>query len=81
MAELTEEQKKYNDELLALLKKTCKELYPHFESVMIFATKHESNEIGTTYMDYKMGNFFTNYGQIALWLKNQKLESAEENNE
>ncbi len=74
MKELTEEQKKYNDELLDKLKKCCEELYPHFDSVKIFATKHENNEVGTTNMNYGVGNFFASYGQIKLWIKEQTME-------
>lgn len=41
----------------------------HFDSVRIFATRHESGERdGTLKFNYGAGNWFATYGQVREWL-------------
>lgn len=49
--------------------KALEELGEHFDTVQIFATRHESGEEGGTInMAYGAGNWFARYGQIREWL-------------
>lgn len=45
------------------------EMMERFDSVMVFATKHEGGDDGLTRgYNRGRGNFFTRYGQIREWL-------------
>lgn len=76
-----EEIIKNNDELSKKIKDVCKELYPNFDSIQIFATKHDGNEYGTTQISWGLGNFYARYGQIVQWIKTEDLYIKEEDNE
>lgn len=78
MKELTDEQKKFNEELLNKIKKMCEELYPYFDTVQILCTKHEGNDIGTTQMTWGVGNWFARIGQAEDWLDREKSAIYEE---
>lgn len=44
-------------------------LAEHFDSVQIFATRHEAGELASTLnVDVGVGNWFARYGQVASWL-------------
>ncbi len=68
-----EELVKENDELFAKIKSACDQLFPFFDSIQIFVTKHEGNKMGTSSFIYGTGNFYARYGQIELWTKEQSL--------
>jgi len=54
---------------LKLLEDAAKKLGEHFDSVQIFATRHEPTiEDGTITVSYGVGNWFARYGQIKEWL-------------
>lgn len=71
---------KMNDEILERIKAICTELYPNLDSIQIFITKHESNEYGTTSLNWGLGNFYARYGQITQWLKTQDNFIEEDEN-
>lgn len=57
---------------VALLKDAAEKLSEHFDSVMIFATRYESNlDGGTINVHWGEGNWFARYGQIMTWLVKQ----------
>lgn len=62
---------KVNDEILQKIKLMCEELYPNLDSIQVFATKHDGNEYGTTRFTWGLGNFYSRYGQILQWVKNE----------
>ncbi len=55
-------------EELALLEKHAQDLGEHFDSVQIFATRHDASEGGTINLSYGSGNWFARYGQVADWI-------------
>lgn len=63
---------KENDELLKKLVEAIEKLYPYFDSIQIFAVKHVDNKIGTTNFATGKGDFFSRFGLISLWVKEQK---------
>jgi hypothetical protein len=75
--DLTPEQVGFNDKLFEKLKTICDELYPYFDTVQILCTKHEGNGIGTTQMNYGVGNWFARIGQAQDWL-NRELTLSDE---
>lgn len=52
--------------------KRCQEaveaLSEFFDSVHVFATRHQGNDIGTVNVSYGCGNWFARRGQISEWL-------------
>lgn len=62
-----------NDMLAKMMKDSVTELSKYFDSVQIFCTKHESDKIGTTHFTESSGNYFSRFGQITLWVKDQNL--------
>lgn len=62
-----------NDLLFEEIQKCCKELSKYFDSVQIFCTKHEFEKVGTSAFIWGEGNFYARFGQIDLWVKEQKL--------
>ena len=65
---------KFNEELSKLLTEKVDELKPFFDSIIIFATKHNDEEIGTSRIHHEVGNCFANYGLVKLWIDKQTLE-------
>lgn len=70
----TEEIDRQNEILIQKIKDLCKEVYPYIDSIRVFITKHENNELGTTRYDYGLGNWYAQYGQVKEW-----CETATEN--
>jgi hypothetical protein len=55
-----------------IVKKACLSLGEHFDSVHIFATRHEPATLdGTVTVAYGSGNWFARYGQIQEWMIKQ----------
>jgi hypothetical protein len=51
-------------------------LIEHFDSVHIFATRHESGEEnGTINLSIGRGNWFSRYGQIRTWIEREEEKS------
>lgn len=69
---------KQNDELDARIKKAIDELEPFFDSIQFFAVRHVNSEIGTVRFSDGRGDFFSRYGYVNLWVKNQKLANGDE---
>lgn len=68
-----------NEKEYALIKKACRELGEHFDSVQIFASRHEQGvEKGTLDASWGVGSFFSRYGQIKFWLLKQEGAHGEE---
>lgn len=54
---------------LERVREACDSLIEHFDTVMIFTTRHESGELdGTVNVRYGLGNWFARKGQIEDWL-------------
>lgn len=51
-----------------LLKKAGNELSEHFDSVIIFVTRHDANDGGTFRGIETRGNWFARYGQVKEWV-------------
>ena len=64
---------------LERLRKACGELIEHFDTVHIFATRHESGELnGTVNVNFGKGNWFGRYGQIKIWMTQEEEESRQQ---
>ena len=58
-----------------------KELGEHFDSVMIFTTRHESTEAGTHTVAKGVGNWYARFGQVVEWVdKENEIARAEARN-
>ncbi len=58
-----------SDEDMELLKRAAESLGEHFDTVQIFATRHEPEvEDGTISASWGVGNWFTRYGQTQEWI-------------
>jgi hypothetical protein len=61
---------------LAMLKTHANQLAEHFDSVQIFATRHEAGtEDGTVTVNHGTGNWFARYGQIVEWVTKKREEA------
>ncbi len=65
----------FDKELSRLLAEKAEELVPFFDTVIVFATKHEKD--GTLRVHHEIGNMFANYGIVKLWLDKQQLGEDE----
>lgn len=53
-------------------------LCEHYDSVQIFVTRHESmTKSGTTELEYGIGNYYTRFGQVSMWVKKQESTASE----
>jgi len=50
--------------LLKVLKDTCAKLGEHFDSVRIFATRHDPETENTYALDWGTGNIYAQLGQV-----------------
>ena len=51
------------------VKRACESLLDHFDTVQIFATRHESGEKdGTVTIRFGLGNWFARYGHVKDWI-------------
>lgn len=56
-----------------LLRRAAEPLGEHFDTVHIFATRHDpAVRGGTVVTSYGLGNYLARLGQIELWLERQK---------
>jgi hypothetical protein len=54
---------------LERLKAAAESLGEHFDTVQIFATRHEAGEKnGTVHLKWGTGNWFARYGQVREWV-------------
>lgn len=66
------------DRDVELLKKAAESLGEHFDSVQIFASRHEpETENGTVSCNEGTGNWFARIGQVREWLIRRDEESKE----
>lgn len=72
-----EDIEKQNEILTKKIESFCKEVYPYVDSIRIFITKHENNEVGTTRYDYGLGNWYAQYGQIKEWAENVSFNTED----
>lgn len=62
---------------IEIVRKASVELMKHFDSVQIFASRHEGQK--TIAVKSGLGNWFSRFGQISLWVKAQvAIDSKEE---
>lgn len=58
-----------NEEDFKRLKKLCEALGEHFDTVQVFATRHDPEAGGTVHMNCGVGNWFARRGQVMEWLE------------
>lgn len=60
------------------VRKACEALIEHFDSVQIFATRHEPGEKdGTVTIRYGLGNWYTRYGHVKEWVIKEEETTRE----
>lgn len=64
---------------LERIKRVVAELGEHYDTVQVFATRHEAGTLdGTINVQFGAGNWFARYGQVARWLaKQDEIERVE----
>lgn len=61
-----------------MLRRHVEQLGEHFDSVQIFATRHEAEiEDGTVSCNFGSGNWFARFGQVGEWLVKQDERSKQ----
>lgn len=60
------------DRDMAILKKHCIQLSEHFDSVQIFATRHDHDEGRTLKANRGHGNWYANFGCVSEWVDEQR---------
>jgi len=64
---MSEDEQEHDD--MRRIREACEVLSEHFDSVQIFATRHEmGTDDGTVNVSYGVGNWFARYGQIHQWM-------------
>lgn len=56
------------------LESACDRLMEHFDTIQIFATRHEPSD-GTRNAAWGAGNWFARYGQVQEWLTKKSEET------
>lgn len=56
-----------------LVESHLSQLSEFFDTVQIFATRHEAE--GTINVQMGQGNFYARYGHVRLWLKNEECNN------
>jgi hypothetical protein len=64
---------------MKLLTSHAAQLAEHFNTVQLFATRHEDD--GTVTVAYGEGNWYARYGQIKLWIKREEVKCVDARNE
>ena len=60
------------EEDVEIVKKACTALGEHFDTVHVFATRHDPATLdGTVTVAYGAGSWFARYGQIQEWMIKQ----------
>ena len=59
------------------LDKALDVLREHFDTVQIFATRHEASQNGTLHFDCGFGNYYARIGQLDIWLREQRESSSD----
>lgn len=60
------------DKKLELIKNQVRILMDSFDTVMIFATKHDPESENTTMFNQGSGNYFARYGQVKDWINHEE---------
>lgn len=64
---MSEDNKSANQDM-ERVNKLVAELSEHFDTVHVFCTRHESDDIGTVRLSRGSGNWFARFGQIQEWV-------------
>jgi len=57
---------------VAMVRQHAEQLGEHFDSVQIFATRHEPGSLGgTVTVHLGVGNYYARYGQVCEWMVKQ----------
>lgn len=59
------------------LNKALDVLREYFDTVQVFATRHEASQDGTLHFDCGFGNYYARLGQLDIWLKQQRDASTD----
>ena len=72
-------QKEQEQADLKMCQDAVSKLIDHFDSVQIFATRHDPSVMdGTVNVNTGLGNWFTRYGQVKLWVKREEKNCDDE---
>lgn len=71
---MSEREDRQADKKYALLENQARLLMQSFETIQIFATKHEGNN--TRHYIFGSGNWCARYGQIRQWINEVEGEAA-----
>lgn len=72
-----EEREEREEEDMAMLRNATAKLMEHFDTVHIFATRH-NGVTGTTTACYGEGNWYARRGQVGDWITKQDADAARE---
>lgn len=75
---MSEEQQAQQKRDVERVKAACATLMEFFDSVQIFATRHNGGDNATTHIQFGDGPWFTRYGQIQHWMIGQNVSIAAE---
>jgi hypothetical protein len=60
---------------MALIKSHVSVLAEHFDSVQVFCTRHDNQNLkGTINVHYGSGDWFARYGHVSAWLKSEEKD-------
>lgn len=65
------------ERLYAMLEKHAAAIMEHFDTVQIFATRHDGQSNTTDRFSVGEGNFYSRYGQVKLWARLTEDEEKE----
>lgn len=68
---------KPEQEDLTRCRKAVEDLSEFFDSVQIFATRHDGKDIGTVNVNFGCGNWFARKGQVSEWLLKEEESTRE----
>ena len=70
------------DKMVNRLRDACAALSSEFDSVHIFASKHRPEQGGTASVNYGIGNYFSRYGQVRVWIvREEEVQRVDETGE
>lgn len=71
-------QAEFNNVISDEIRKKIDELSVYFDSIQIFGTKHNGEEVGTTRFIFGNGNYYATVGLINLWMEDQTIGNTVE---
>lgn len=75
---MTDEEADARDRDLKLVRSHVAQLSEHFDSVQVFAQRHDPELNGTVNVVYGSGNWFSRYGLIKHWIVKEDESARQE---